>query len=142
MNAIETYSYDFIETLNSLDKLAPKDILGAYSVTFPAGMSKVPILELCAIFEKEPSFEDKVRLTRHCIIGKPVEIAYKGEVKQTVLLNDFNADFDVFPVFTEHPFALMLLIQTCFAAQLKNSLPPSINISAKKTAQVQTAPIV
>lgn len=127
----EAFSFDFLKQVRSeIDGLDADSIFRDYSVTFPDGMGKVPVLELCGVFEKETSFEDKVRVARYCMLNKRVVIAYDGEVLETVLMNDYNADFDAFKVFSDYPFALMFLIQTCFVAKLKNSIPPSKNISA------------
>lgn len=133
MESQEIFSFEFIKAAQKeINGLDAEKVFEGYEIEFPSGMGKVPVLEMCSVFEKEPSFEDKVRITRHCLLNKQVTIKLNGSTLDTILMNDFNVDFDVFKVFSDHPFALMFIIQTCFVSKLKNSMPPSKNTSEAK----------
>ena len=136
MNTSESFDFSFLsKARDELEKLGPENILGRYEVSFPEGLSTVPILELCSIFEAEPSFNDKVRVTRHCILDKNIEIKFDGKPLETIRVTDFNVDFNAFKIFKDHPFALMFLVQTCFLAVVKNSIPLSKSTSAPKAEE-------
>ncbi len=52
------------------------------------------------------------------------DVTYSDPVElETIMFNSPEINWDVFPIFSQHPLALKSLIQVCTAQQLKNLFP-------------------
>lgn len=92
--------------------------LDGFKITFPEGINTASTLEICRMIN-EPSFETRVRLTRICIAGKPVEVMCpNGNVEKFHMA---NVD-DAFPLFEKEPLALIALTDAIYGYLLKKSI--------------------
>ena len=95
--------------------------LDGFKITFPDGINTASTLEICRMIN-EPSFETRVRLTRICIAGKPVEVTCpNGDVEKFHMAN-VDDTFDAFPLFEKEPLALIALTDAIYGYLLKKSI--------------------
>jgi len=118
----------------------------AFEVDAPEGFADVPVLEVCRIINESDEdmpmrFEDKERLMRFSILGKPIKMSYAGKALGTVLMNKLTDSLDAYTVFKDNPMALSFLMNVCVAYVLKRSLPPRKQVPPVAAEEHQKAPL-
>lgn len=96
--------------------------------------AKVPPYEICKCMDSGLPFDAQERLTRFCILGKPVKIYLDDELIETIILNKLDDRWEIFRVFDDYPLALQTLIDICVAHITKKFVSPSKNILQAKAA--------
>jgi hypothetical protein len=103
-----------------------------FEIEAPEGFASIPVMEQVKAYHNLLDQETGERITRLSIVGKPINILLDNKKVGSFILNSLDDKFDIFPVFTEHPFALLVLIDVCVGDMVKKSLPP-----LKSTSQAE-----
>jgi hypothetical protein len=120
------FSREYVDAINekAVDYVLENDKYKGYSIEFPDGLADPPIIEVVRLLEEAQSFELKEKLTRYCILKKPVKIKLGDEyVEGGFTMNTLDVAWDSFPLLTKHALALQLLIQVCTSHLLEKSMP-------------------
>lgn len=114
---------DYKDGLEQVAMAGDKDTtyLDGFKITFPDGINTASTLEICRMIN-EPSFETRVRLTRICIAGKPVEVTCPNGDVETFQMANVDDSFDAFPIFEKEPLALLALTDCIYGHLLKKSI--------------------
>ena len=98
-----------------------------YSIEVEDGFNLPAVLDIIRYIENPIALDMRETITRKCIVGKNITLYLKdGEEEKklgSVIINDTKTPYDVFPVFKQHPMAVMLLMELCGAFVLKKSNP-------------------
>ena len=119
MEALTLSQKDFNEALelaNSLDD----QYTSMFKVTFPDGINKASVLEICRIMQA-PSLENRVKLMKLCIVGKNVEVTCPNGDVETFCMTNAEDSLDAFPLFDKEPFALVAIANSLYGYILKKS---------------------
>lgn len=116
---------DYDEALEKIEAASvEKAYVGQFTFEFPEGLNTASTMEICRAVQNS-EFEDKVRLARICIAGKPVKVTCPNGEIEKFQLSDVNDGLEGLPIFQKEPFALMALADSIFGHIVKKSLRPS-----------------
>ncbi len=119
MEALTLSQKDFTEAINLANSLDDQ-YTSMFEVTFPDGINKASVLEICRIMQA-PSLENRVKLMKLCIVGKNVEVKCpNGDVEKFCMTNAEDS-LDAFPLFEKEPFALIAIANSLYGYILKKS---------------------
>ena len=67
--------------------------------------------------------ESKVMVMRYGIVGRQVKVSCKGRELGSFKMNSLNDNLEIFPVLTENPVVVMLLMRMTLANLIEKSMP-------------------
>lgn len=109
-----------------LEKL-DKKFLDGYRVEVEGEFGTPPVLDVVrylADFDSGTlSTDDRARLTKQMVLGKPLSFYYRGSKVGGFVMNSEADLFDAYEVFVRHPPILMLLMQVCLMRLVEKSMP-------------------
>ena len=125
---------DYKDGLEQVAMSGDKDTtyLDGFKITFPDGINTASTLEICRMIN-EPTFETRVRLTRICIVGKPVTVVCPNKDVENFQMANVDDSFDAFPIFEKEPLALIALTDCIYGHLLKKSIRLSAPDGAAET---------
>lgn len=124
-SAITITRKDYNEALERIEQVSAETAyVDQFSFQFTEGLNTASTMEICRTVQSS-EFEDRVRLARICIAGKPVKVTCPNGEVESFQLSDVNDGLEGFPLFQKEPFALMALADTIYGHIIKKSLRPS-----------------
>jgi hypothetical protein len=128
------YTQNFVDEVARLSTDFIKDTGGNGFSQFSIDIEEFaepPVIEICRCMDSGLPFDAQERLTKYCILGKPVKIYLDDKLLETLIVNKLDDRWDVFKVFVEYPMALQRLIDICVSHITKKYMPPSKNTPQK-----------
>lgn len=130
MEALELSREDYVGGLAAVAEASGDGAyMDRFKVRLPEGLNTASALEICRLVQS-PDLDARVRLARICLRGKPCEIDLPDGKVGKFVLSDESDSFDAFPVFSEHPLALLAVVDAIYGFVLKKSVRP---LSAPET---------
>ena len=119
MEAITITRNDYDEALQKVNTgIGDEVYTNQFKIKLVDGMNTASVLEICRALQA-PTFENKVKLTKLCLIGKTVEVTCpNGEVEKFCMSNAED-NFDAFPLFVKEPLALIAVCDSVYGYLLK-----------------------
>jgi hypothetical protein len=127
------YSDTYIKAVNKKVKAAENDFTRNFEFTVDGGFNQPPMLEIvramdvATLMKGNMDVESKDRLLRYSIVGKKVDVAYKGKPLGSFVMNNLTDAWEVFPVLQQNPVALRKLMEMAVEWMMEKSLPPQIS---------------
>ena len=119
MEALTLTRDNYTEALEAVNQgLGEKSYISMFKVTFPEGINTANTLEICRVIQS-PSFDNKLRLMRICIVGKNVEVECPNGETASFCMNNLEDSLEGFPLFQKDPLALIAISDALYGYILK-----------------------
>jgi len=117
----------YIDAVNEKLRSQDPEFIRNYSLEIDS-FNDVPVMEASRALDEATvfgmSWDNKVLMTRHSILGKKVVISYKGKpIGPGFVMNRINDPLDSFPELKSAP-AFRFLVDACVSHLMEKSLPP------------------
>ncbi len=126
------YTVDFLSSIRERLSKVEKGFLKGYVIDIDGELAMPPLLDVVRYMSeyggdsKDLSVESKSQLVRQMIVGKSVEIFYKGKRLGAFTMNSPKDLFDAYPVLAANPPALSLLMEICAMKMVEKWMPPKV----------------
>lgn len=119
MEALTLTRKDYTDALAKINEsLGGESYVAQFTVKFPDGLNTANVMDICRTLNA-PTFENKVKLLRICILGKVVEVTCPNGEVEKFCSNNPEDSLGAFPLFEKDPLALVALADNVYGYLLK-----------------------